>query len=276
MILDKLTGYFDMGALFNKISTGVLLLIVGALVVWWWYTSNKKKEFNIDVGIHKTIGDSEIYLSAVAKQLQDDKGIIRFESKTYNIDLPAIESEFFGMSAKGPNRRYIDMWNPQAGIFLPMARDYLRMYNKRFKKSEEVECNFCQFLKTATVKKFKGKEWVKYLEEKDDIKVCTTHLNKYFQAKFKVVSEVPKQFMYLRMKERLLRAITHVPWYNQPIFQTAILVAGVLGFFVLALKFGPQWFEVAMEESAKQAGDTYIRTVNAGGNAIPPIEPPPR
>jgi len=220
MILDKLLPTDFFSGFIDGAFGLVAILVIGAACVYFWFRGNEKKKWNIDISIHKTIGDGEVWIPTIGKQDADEKGIVRFEGKLFNIDLPAVDSQFFSLSGKGVNRRHIDIWNPQPNVFLPMARDYLRINNRKYKRVSETQCMYCDYVNKCKEDnkdaKFSSDDFKIHIKELKEIPICTTHLNLYFKAKFKVVGEAPKEFLWVRAKERLLRSITKVAWYNQP------------------------------------------------------------
>jgi len=239
-----------------------LIFIVGFIVFKQYKKIEDNKKYSIDVSVHKKVGNGLVNIEKTAKQTKDEKGVIAFQSKDGEIDEPGFDSRYFMLSAKGPGRRHIVLYNPLPDVFVPYDYEHMSLFSKPMEIANddtglESECVYCTYITELKEKKikieknvFKTKafeEYVKKLNAKTLI-VCKEHSTGYFKAKFKVLSETSVGWKLAKMKDRLLRAITKKAWYDNPLATQGLMMAGLLAFVVLVLKFGPVWFEAEVKE----------------------------
>lgn len=258
------TGLFS--GLQGTMTNGVILLIVLGIAFMIYKKQQEKKLYNVDVGLHKKVGDGTVYIPKIGRQFKDDKGVVRFVTYDKDVDMPAIDSRYFIMSSKGPGRRYIDIWNPLPDVFLPYEKENVQIFNRDYDLKDDKVCAFCEYVRQCKKEKvkpnFKSKHFKDYVEKKHErVPVCKNHLSQYYNIKFKVVSEVAKEWLFIRMRERVARALSKRAWWDKPAVVAGIMIAGGLGFVLLILKFGPQWFETAIKEIA-------VETAKAVGQGI--------
>ena len=244
------------GSITSFIMFGGILLIL--FFVGRWYL--EKKKFDIDVIIDRKIGDGIQRLYTKGYQKRDDYGVTTFISKDYGIDLPAVDNKYFVVQKGG--LRCIMFSNPQPTIYIPVEMDYLNYVNgKTFEKSKEDNCLYCNYIKKCEAENkipdYK-KEFKEMMDKETTLKMCSKHVSQYFQSKFKVVSEVSKEWLLVRMRERLQRAITKKAWYENQIFTQIIAAVIFLATIIIIFKFGEKWFSTAMEKAASHAADVFI------------------
>ena len=265
-ILESL-GLGNIGILQNLGSMWkyAIILILGFFAYQYKKRKDEEKLYTIDVSVHKKVGDGIVNLDKIAKQVKDETGVIRFTSKDGEIDEPGFDSRYFVMSGKGAGRRHIILFNPLPDVFVPYDYEHMALFNAPIRLGNEQngdlrKCVYCSYITQLKEKgqkldrnMFKTKAFetfVKTKAEDGDLIICKEHSTKYYTSKFKVLSETSIGWKLSKMKQRLLRQISKKSWYDNPLVTQGLMMAVLLAFVVLVLKFGPQWLEAETKEIA--------------------------